>query len=135
MTLIDTNVLIDLATNDAAWADWSQQKLELASLQGPLLINEIVYAELSVGFDQIEELDGFLNGSGIEMHYVSAPALFLAGKAFGQYRRAGGTRSNILADFFVGAHAVVSRLPLLTRDARKYQTYFPGIELIAPPRA
>ena len=134
MTLVDTNVLIDVATDDPNWADWSQQKLELASLQGPLLINEIIYAELSVGFDRMEELDAFLERAGIDMHYLPAPALFLAGKAFGQYRRAGGLRSNILADFFVGAHAVVSRLPLLTRDARKYQTYFPAIELIVPPR-
>ncbi|KKC31528.1 type II toxin-antitoxin system VapC family toxin [Devosia psychrophila] len=133
MTLVDTNVLIDVATDDPNWADWSQQNLELASLHRPLLINEIIYAELSVGFDRIEELDAFLGGAGIEMHYLPTAALFLAGKAFAQYRRAGGQRSNILADFFVGAHAVVSRLPLLTRDARKYQTYFPGIELIVPP--
>ena len=133
MTLVDTNVLIDVATDDPNWADWSQQNLELASLHRPLLINEIIYAELSVGFDRIEELDAFLGGAGIAMHYLPTAALFLAGKAFAQYRRAGGQRSNILADFFVGAHAVVSRLPLLTRDARKYQTYFPGIELIVPP--
>jgi predicted nucleic acid-binding protein len=132
--LVDTNVLIDVATDDPHWADWSQQSLELASLQGPLLINEIIYAELSVGFDRIEGLDAFLEGAGIEMHYLPTAALFLAGKAFGQYRRAGGVRSNILADFFVGAHAAVSRLPLLTRDARKYQTYFPEIEVIAPAR-
>ena len=134
MTLVDTNALIDVATDDPTWADWSQRNLEQASLRGPLLINEIVYAELSVGFDRVEELDTFLEGAGIDMHYLPTPALFLAGKAFAQYRRSGGTRSSILADFFVGAHAVVSRLPLLTRDARKYQTYFPGIELIVPPR-
>lgn len=134
MRLVDTNVLIDVATDDPHWADWSQQNLELASLQGPLLINEIIYAELSVGFEQIEELDAFLEGAGIKMHYLPTPALFLAGKAFARYRRAGGVRSNILADFFVGAHAAVSRLPLLTRDARKYQTYFPDIEVIAPGR-
>jgi predicted nucleic acid-binding protein len=132
--LVDTNVLIDIATDDPHWADWSLQHLELASLQGPLLIDEIIYAELSVGFDRIEELNAFLEGAGIEMHYLPTPALFLAGKAFGRYRRAGGLRSNILADFFIGAHAAVSRLPLLTRDARKYQTYFPDIEVIAPSR-
>ena len=135
MTLVDTSVLIDVATDDPNWADWSQQKLERASLQGPLLINEIIYAELSVGFDRIEELNAFLTGAGTEMHYLSAPALFLAGKAFAQYRRAGGIRSSILADFFIGAHAMVSRLPLLTRDARKYQTYFPDIKVITPAQA
>lgn len=134
MTLIDTNVLIDLATSDPNWADWSQQNLELASLNGPLLINEIIYAELSVGFARIEELDAFLEGAGIEMHYLPAPALFLAGKAFAQYRRMGGARSSILADFFIGAHAAVRGLSLLTRDARKYQTYFPGITVVAPQR-
>ncbi|KRA47800.1 type II toxin-antitoxin system VapC family toxin [Devosia sp. Root635] len=134
MTLVDTSVLIDVATDDPNWADWSQQKLELAALRGPLLINEIIYAELSVGFDRIEELNAFLAGAGIEMHYLPAPALFLAGKAFTQYRRAGGARSSILADFFVGAHAATAQLPLLTRDARKYQTYFSDIEVIAPAR-
>lgn len=134
MTLIDTNVLIDVATDDATWADWSQRQLENASERGPLLINEIIYAELSVGFDQIEELDAFLGRADIETRYLQLPALFLAGKAFRQYRRAGGVRSSILADFFIGAHAAVSHLPLLTRDARKYKTYFPDIEVIAPAR-
>lgn len=134
MTLIDTNVLIDLATNDPAWADWSQHNLDMASVQGPLLINEIIYAELSVGFGRIEKLDSFLADIAVEMTYLPTPALFLAGQAFGQYRKAGGVRSSILADFFIGAHAAVTRMALLTRDARKYQTYFPDIEVIAPSR-
>lgn len=132
MTLVDTNVLIDIATDDPHWADWSQQKLERASLLGPLLINDIIYAELSVGFERIEEVDAFLEAAGIAMHYLPKPALFLAGKAFARYRRAGGMRSNILADFFIGAHAAVGGLKLLTRDARKYQTYFADIDVIAP---
>lgn len=132
MTLIDTNVLIDLATNDPVWADWSQQKLEMASDKGPLLINEIVYAELSVGFDHIEMLDAFLADIEVKLTYLPAPGLFLAGKAFRQYRSAGGPRSSILADFFIGAHATVSRTPLLTRDIRRYRTYFPDLKLIAP---
>lgn len=132
MTLIDTNVLIDLATNDAAWADWSQQQLEMALDRGPLLINEIVYAELSVGFERIEKLDAFLSDIAVKLTYLPTPALFLAGKAFRQYRSAGGIRSSILADFFIGAHAAASRVPLLTRDARKYRQYFPDVVLIAP---
>jgi predicted nucleic acid-binding protein len=132
VTLIDTNVLIDLATNDPNWADWSQRQLELASLQGPLEINDIIYAELSVGFDRMEAVDAFLEGAGIQLVYLPTSALFLAGKAFGQYRKAGGARTSILADFFIGANAAVRQIPLLTRDARKYRTYFPGIEIISP---
>lgn len=134
MTLIDTNVLIDLATNDPAWADWSQHHLDMASLRGPLFIDEIVYAELSAGFGHIEALNTFLADAAIELTYLPTPALFLAGKAFARYRKAGGPRSSILADFFIGAHAAISQMPLLTRDARKYQTYFPEITLIAPLR-
>ena len=132
MTLIDTNVLIDLATNDPVWADWSQYQLDTASLRGPLFIDEMVYAELSVGFPQIEALDSFLAAAEIEMTHLPKAALFLAGKAFARYRKAGGARASILADFFIGAHAAVSKMPLLTRDARKYQTYFPDILVIAP---
>ena len=132
MTVIDTNVLIDLATNDPVWASWSQSRLEQVALQGPLVINEIIYAELSVGFSRIEHLVAFLEDAGIALDYLPTSALFLAGKAFRQYRQAGGSRSSILADFFIGAHAAVSQRPLLTRDARKYQTYFRNIEVIAP---
>ena len=134
MTLIDTNVLIDLATDDSAWAEWSQHQLDMASLRGPLFIDEIVYAELSVGFGHIEALNAFLANAAIELTYLPTPALFLAGKAFARYRKAGGPRSSILADFFIGAHAAISQMPLLTRDARKYQTYFPEITVIAPLR-
>ncbi|MGV8855604.1 MAG: type II toxin-antitoxin system VapC family toxin [Devosia sp.] len=87
MTLLDTSILADVATDDPNWADWSQQDLEVAALQGPLLINEIIDAELSLGFGQIEELDAFFDVAGIEVHYLPAPALFLAGKAFRQYGR------------------------------------------------
>lgn len=132
MTLIDTNVLIDLATNDPVWGDWSQVNLEKAALRGPLFVNEIVYAELSVGFARREDLDEFLINAEIELVYMPTNALFLAGKAFAQYGRGGGSRSSILADFFIGAHAAVSHLPLLTRDSRKYRTYFRDIEIIVP---
>lgn len=132
MILVDTNVLIDLATNDPVWADWSQQQLDAAAMRGPLIIDEIVYAELSVGFAQVEALDAFLAEAEIEMRHLPKAALFLAGKAFARYRKAGGARKSILADFFIGAHAAVSMMPLLTRDAGRYRTYFPTLDLIAP---
>lgn len=132
MTLVDTNVLLDLVTADPVWADWSIASLEAASLLGPLYINGIVYAELSIRYERIELLDQFVAQADLEMVDLPRPALFLAGKAFSQYRRAGGTRSGVLPDFFIGAHAAVSRLPLLTRDEGRYRTYFPTVELISP---
>jgi predicted nucleic acid-binding protein len=132
VTLVDTNVLLDLVTADPVWADWSIASLEAASLLGPLYINGIVYAELSIRYERIELLDQFVAQADLEMVDLPRPALFLAGKAFSQYRRAGGTRSGVLPDFFIGAHAAVSRLPLLTRDAGRYRTYFPTVELISP---
>ena len=132
MTLIDTNVLLDLVTDDAVWADWSVARLEAASLVGPLLINDVIYAELAVRYDRIEALDGFLKEAGIEVVPVPRAALFLAGKVFVRYRRAGGLRSGVLPDFFIGAHAAVAQMPLLTRDVGRYLTYFPTVALIAP---
>lgn len=132
MTLVDTNVLLDLVTADPQWADWSIASLETASLRGPLFINDVVYAELSVRYERIELLDEFIGRAGLEIVGLPRPALFLAGKVFAQYRRAGGTRSGVLPDFFIGAHAAVSRLPLLTRDEERYRTYFPTVELISP---
>lgn len=132
MTLVDTNVLLDLVTADPQWADWSIASLEAASLRGPLFINDVVYAELSVRYERIELLDDFVSKAGLEMVGLPRPALFLAGKAFAQYRKAGGARSGVLPDFFIGAHAAVSRLSLLTRDAGRYRTYFPTVELISP---
>lgn len=132
MTLVDTNVLLDLVTDDPKWADWSLSQLEAASLDGPLLINDAVYAELAVRYERIEHLEAFVDGAGLEMASIPRAALFLAGKVFTQYRRAGGSRTGVLPDFFIGAHAAVAQLPLLTRDVRRYRTYFPSLELIAP---
>jgi len=131
MTLVDTNVLLDIVTADPDWADWSIRQLDAASLQGPVVINDIVYAELSVRFATIEAVDAVLADAGIEIAAIPRAALFLAGKVFLRYRAAGGTRTGVLPDFFIGAHAAVSRLPLLTRDARRYRTYFPSLQLIA----
>lgn len=132
MTLVDTNVLLDLVTADPQWGDWSIASLEAASLRGPLFINDVVYAELSTRYERIELLDEFVGRAGLEMVGLPRPALFLAGKAFAQYRRAGGARSGVLPDFFIGAHAAVARRPLLTRDEGRYRTYFPTVELISP---
>jgi hypothetical protein len=132
LTLVDTNVLLDVFTDDPRWADWSVARLDAASLRGPLIINEVVYAELSVRFAAIEVLDAALAEAGVVLTPSPRAALFLAGKAFARYRAAGGARSGVLLDFFIGAHAAVSRLALLTRDSGRYRTYFPTVELVAP---
>lgn len=134
MTLVDTNVLLDLVTDDPDWAEWSVATLEAAALEGPLCINDVVYAELSVRYERIEDLDAMLEDSAIEITPPPRAALFLAGKVFTQYRRSGGTRTGVLPDFFIGAHAAVSGIPLLTRDSRRYRSYFPTLELIAPEK-
>ena len=133
MILVDTNVLLDLVTDDPDWAEWSLARLEEAALAGPIVINDVVYAEMSIRYDRIEDLDAMLALSGIAMAPAPRPALFLAGKAFRQYRMAGGTRTGVLPDFFIGAHAAVERWPLLTRDTSRYRTYFPTVTLIGPP--
>jgi predicted nucleic acid-binding protein len=132
VTFVDTNVLLDLVTDDPNWADWSVAQLEAASLNGPLLINGAVYAELAVRYISIEDLEAFLDVAGLEMAPMPRAALFLAGKVFTQYRRSGGSRTGVLPDFFIGAHAAVAKLPLLTRDVGRYRTYFPSLRLIAP---
>ncbi|MGQ0686807.1 type II toxin-antitoxin system VapC family toxin [Bradyrhizobium sp.] len=132
MTLVDSNVLLDVVTDGEAWADWSQDQLERAALSGPLVINDVVYAEVSARYTAIEAVDSMLDELNIEVAPIPRAALFLAGKAFVQYRASGGARTGVLADFFIGAHAVVERLPLLTRDARRYRSYFPTIKLITP---
>ena len=132
MTLIDTNVLLDLVTNDATWADWSIRQLEAAALKGPLAINGVVYAELSVRFATIEALENSLDEANITVEPVPRPALFLAGKVYYRYRAAGGRRTGVLPDFFIGAHAAVAGIALLTRDAQRYRSYFPTIDLVTP---
>ena len=132
MILIDTNVLLDVVTDDPAWADWSQQQLDAAALRDQLAVNPVIYAELSGGFTRIEDLDGFLDAAAIAVAEVPRPALFLAGHIFKAYRSRGGLRTNVLADFFIGAHAAVLGAPLITRDAGRYRSYFPTVELVAP---
>lgn len=132
MIYVDTNVLLDVVTDDETFAEWSIAQLEAAALQGDLLINDSVYAELSVGYREKERLDAFIEAAGLRHEMIPRDALFLAGKAFSSYRRSTGTKQNVLPDFFIGAHATVLSVPLLTRDARRYRTYFPSLELICP---
>lgn len=132
MLLVDTNVLVDVLENDPDWADWSISQLRAQSQIHPLAINPVIYAELSLTFSTVEALDDTLDKLGLTIMELPRPALFLAGKAFVRYRRAGGKKSNVLADFFIGAHAAVIGCPLLTRDTKRYQRYFPSVKLIAP---
>ncbi|MBM3510553.1 MAG: type II toxin-antitoxin system VapC family toxin [Alphaproteobacteria bacterium] len=134
VVLVDTNVLLDLLTDDPRWGDWSQRQLDAASLTDRLIINPVIYAELSVGFTHIEDLDAVLATTDVALDPIPRPALFLAGKVFRAYRKRGGVKTGVLPDFFVGAHAAVLDLPLLTRDATRYLRYFPSVRL-ATPRA
>jgi predicted nucleic acid-binding protein len=132
MTLVDTNVLLDVATDDPKWARWSLRQLDAAAMRGPVLINAIVYAEFSIGYTRIEDVDRALAGAGFELIEIPRAALFLAGKVFQRYRAQGGSRTGVLPDFFIGAHAAAAQLPLLTRDPSRYPSYFSGIALITP---
>ncbi|WKA28818.1 type II toxin-antitoxin system VapC family toxin [Bradyrhizobium roseum] len=132
MTLVDSNVLLDIFTQTPGWWEWSLAQLEDAALEGPLLINDVIFAETSIRFPKIEDFEQALLDAGITVAPIPRMALFLAGKASVQYRNAGGVRSSVLPDFFIGAHAAVEKLPLLTRDTRRYRTYFPAVMLIAP---
>ena len=132
MTLVDSNVLLDIFTRDPKWWEWSLMRLEEATLRGALLINDVIYAETSVRFRRIEDFAATLEKAGVTFAPIPRTALFLAGKAFMQYRSSGGVRTGVLPDFFIGAHAMVESLPLLTRDARRYRNYFPKAVLIAP---
>lgn len=132
MLLIDTNVLVDVLENEPEWADWSINQLRAQSKVHPLAINPVIYAELSLTFTTVEALDETIENLGLAVMELPRPALFLAGKAFVRYRRRGGKKNNVLADFFIGAHAAVLGCPVLTRDARRYQTYFPSLALITP---
>ncbi|MEA2881986.1 MAG: hypothetical protein QOH32_1242 [Bradyrhizobium sp.] len=132
MTLVDSNILIDIWTDDPQWYDWSLTRLNEAERSGPLLINDIIYAESSVGFLHSEDFHAALLEARVTLASIPRLALFHAGKAFTEYRRRGGVRTGVLPDFFIGAHAMVERLPVLTRDQRRFRQYFPTVELIAP---
>jgi predicted nucleic acid-binding protein len=129
-TLVDANVLLDILTEDADWFDWSARALAAAAASGDVVINPIIYAEVAVGFDTVEDLNDAL--ADLQRLPLPYDAGFLAARCFARYRRAGGARRSPLPDFYIGAHAAVAGYRLLTRDATRYRTYFPRLELIAP---
>jgi predicted nucleic acid-binding protein len=132
-TFVDTNVLLDLTTRNSPFYDWSSQTLGREGRGRVLSINEIVYAELCGGFLSMAPADDLLATLNVEILVAPKTALFLASRAFKTYKRRGGTRTGVLPDFFIGAHAHVLNVPLITRDTARYQTYFPTLQLIAPP--
>lgn len=132
VTLVDTNVLLDIATDDPQWADWSASALASAVDRGALAINPIIYAEVSVGFERVEDLEQFLPAAVFHREPLPYSAGFLAGKAFVTYCRRGGARRSPLPDFYIGAHAAFAGHRLLTRDASRYRSYFPTLALEAP---
>ncbi len=130
--LVDSSVILDVFTNDPVWADWSQSMLGQYSQSHSLAINPIIYCEVSVGFQRIEELEDAVKACGFQHLPLPREALFLAGKAFLSYRKRGGIRNSLLPDFLIGAHAAVAGMDLLTRDASRVQSNFPTVKIIAP---
>jgi predicted nucleic acid-binding protein len=130
--IVDSNVLLDVVTDDPTWGVWSSQSLRRAADEAILVINALIYAEVSIGFDSIEALEEALPPDLYRREHLPYEAAFLAGKAFLRYRAAGGARRSPLPDFYIGAHAAIAGYRLLTRDATRYRTYFPTLELIAP---
>jgi predicted nucleic acid-binding protein len=130
-TLVDSNVLLDILTEDETWVEWSARALEEAADQGPLVVNPLVYAEISVRFTRVEDLEREL-GDDFVREPLPWEAAFLAGKAFLSYRKQGGAKASPLPDFYIGAHAAVRGLQLLSRDARRFRTYYPSVKLISP---
>ena len=133
-TLVDSNVILDVLTEDPRWYAWSAAALAQAANAGPVYINPIIYAEVSIGVATIEEMEEVLPAASFPRLPIPLEAAFLAGKAFLRYRKRKGTKTTPLPDFFIGAHAAVAGLRLLTRDSRCYRTYFPSVEITAPVR-
>jgi predicted nucleic acid-binding protein len=131
-TLVDSNVILDLLTEDDTWFAWSSDALAHAADAGPLFINPVIYAEVSVRFSRIEDLDDALPASDYGRLPIPWDAAFLAGKTFVSYRRKSGTKSSVLPDFLIGAHAAVADLDLLTRDVARYRTYYPTLRVTSP---
>lgn len=131
-TLVDSNVILDILTGDPEWAGWSAAALAAQADAGPLVVNPLVYAEVAARFDRIEDLEQALPVGYFERRALPWEAAYLAGRTFIRYRRRGGQRRSPLPDFYIGAHALAEGMTLLTRDARRYRTYFPALRLIAP---
>ena len=130
--LVDSNIILDVFLNDLKWADWSESKLEEYSVQTSLYINSIIYSEISIGFEFIEDLESAISMAGFKLLEIPKEALFLAGKAYVKYKRRKGVKRTPLPDFFIGAQAAILDLELLTRDVSRYQSYFPSLKLITP---
>ena len=130
--LVDSNVILDVFLNDLKWADWSESKLEEYSHHTSLYINSIIYSEISIGFRLIEDLEFAISKAGFQLLEIPKEALFLAGKAYIEYKRRKGIRRMLLPDFYIGAQAAVLNLELITRDVSRYQSYFPTLKLIVP---
>lgn len=132
MILLDSNVVLDIVTADPVWAIWSKETIARAQVQNRLAINDVVYAEMSIRFLDITDVDTFVSEMSLDLERMPKAALFLAGKVYQRYRAAGGTRTGVLPDFFIGAHAATLQVPLITRDPRRYRSYFPTLMLVAP---
>lgn len=132
MILVDTNILLDVVIPNPAWLNWSATQLFHLGKIHSLIINPIVYAEVSVSFSSVERVEASLASLGLELRHIPREVSFLAGKAFTQYRRNGGTRASILPDFFIGAHAAFLTASVLTRDSQRFKSYFPSVHLITP---
>ena len=132
VTLVDSNVILDIVTEDPEWQDWSSTALATQAKAGLLVVNPVIYAEVAARFDRIEDLEAALPDDFYQRQPVPWEAAFLAGRSFVRYRRSGGQRRSPLPDFYIGAHAALTGMTLLTRDARRYRTYFPSLRLIAP---
>lgn len=131
-TLVDSNVILDVVTGDPEWGDWSANALAGQAKAGLLVVNPIIYAEVAARFERIEDLEAALPDDYFQRQDLPWEAAFLAGRSFVRYRRSGGQRRSPLPDFYIGAHAALAGLTLLTRDARRYRTYFPSLRLVAP---
>jgi predicted nucleic acid-binding protein len=132
IVLADTNIILDVLTDDPVWYTWSVTQLNSLALSSTIAINDVIYAELAPGFLTFEELEATVGRMMLELRPMPRAALFLASRAFDRYRDAGGQKTGVLPDFFIGAQASIEGLPLVTRDASRYRTYFPQVELIAP---
>ena len=132
MVLVDTNVLLDVLQDDPTWADWSDRQLRAQAQVHELVINPVIYAEFSLAFESMDALDVTVKRMELAVQELPRPALFLAGRAFLKYRRKGGVKGAVLADFFIGAHAAVLGCGILTRDPKRYRSYFPRVPLTTP---
>jgi predicted nucleic acid-binding protein len=132
LTVVDTNIILDISGDETRWLIWASEQLAAALERGPVIINDVIFAELCAHQSDVTAVEALIADFGLMHMPMSRRALFLAGKAHASYRKSGGPKLNVLPDFFIGAQAVDLKVPLLTRDTRRYRSYFPELELIAP---